>query len=244
MKKFIVIVALLLFLTGCDFSTGNVVINDNLKQFTNETLPLKVAKLEPINLNSVETFDTYKSFVDDINNLIKILNEQNDLFHIEPFNPSRMGWEKASRLITEYSPLINNYNEVVLSAKAFKENPSEDSKRQFYLASGKFAFETSLIAGAVFYTASYETVGIAYRAIGLNKFAFKCPSCVSIILSQAHWTIRTVLVEGASQGAEISLEKIIKMQEDGTLNQIKEKANNKLNKSLNSWSIFLNKVTR
>lgn len=199
------IVFFLVILAGCNNPTGNIVAIDNVKQFTNETLLLKVAQLPIMDLESIDSYEKYKSFVDNINNLIDILNEQSDLFNIEKFNPSFDGWKKASKFITKYGPLINNYNEVITSAKSFETNSCDDTRKKFYFASGKFAFETAIIAGAVFYTTSYQVVGITYRALSLNTFALKCPSCISIILSQAHWTIRTVLVEGASQGAQFVL---------------------------------------
>ena len=94
MKEYVAILLILtVFLAGCNSPTGNIVSVDNLKHFTNETLPLEIAKLEPMNLNSVDTFDKYKSFVDKMNDLIRILNEQGDLFDIEPFNTTREGWE-------------------------------------------------------------------------------------------------------------------------------------------------------
>jgi len=239
MKQIIVLlIILMMLLTGCNTPTGNTVA-----EFANETLPLQVAKLQPMKLESVDNFDKYKSFVDHMNNLIKILNEQSDMFDIEPFNPTFEGWEKASKLITEYSPLINNYNEVVSTAKTFESAHTEDSRKKFYFASGKFAFETAIIVGAVFYTASYEAVGIAYRSVGLNTFALKCGSCVSVILSQAHWTIRTVLVEGSSQAAQFVIDTVEQMQQDGTIDRAKNSTQEALNKGKEAFDNLMTKIS-
>ncbi len=43
--------------------------------------------------------------------------------------------------------------------------------------------------------------------IGLAPVALKCPSCVSVVLSNAYWTIKTVLVEESSKIAEILINK-------------------------------------
>lgn len=219
-----------ILIAGCTDPTGNPILGD-VNHFANETLPLSVAQLKPLNMSSVDNFENYKLFADSLNNLIKILNEQGDMFDIEPFNPSREGYEKASRLITEYSPLINNYNEVIYSAQAFERNPIDDNRKSFYFASGKFAFETALIVGTVFYATSYKSVGIVYRSLGLNSFAFKCPSCISVILSQAHWTIRTVLVEGSSQTAQLILDKVEDMYENGSLDKAKNSTEEFINNS-------------
>ena len=221
-------------IAGCNSPIDNSFAVDNAAEFANEILPLKAAKLKPLNLDSVETFEAYKSFVDHTNSLIGILNKQSDTFNIEPFSPTLEGWRKASTFITEYGPLINNYNEVVNAAKAFESSPNEENKKDFYLASGKFAFETGLIVGAVFYAGSYQAVGIAYRSLGFNKLALKCGSCVSAILSQAHWTIRTALVEGASETAQFVIETVETLQENGTIESAKNSTQVKIKEGLHT----------
>jgi len=182
---------------------------DDFTIFTNTTLPLQVANLPSLNIETVENFERYKEFVDKINDLIKILNSKNDLFNIPYFNSlTEKSYDKLSRSITEYGPLIKTYNEVIYSARTYKNKPDKETLKVFYVSSGKFALETGLIVGAVFYSSSYEATGIAYRSLGLNKYAFECPECISVILTNAHWVIRNVLVEGTSKGAEVVLEKI------------------------------------
>lgn len=210
----LVLLLVSIVLTGCDPRIiGDVPAIDSVKDFTGETLPLKVAELPLMELSSIDNFQRYKSFVDRSNNLINILNEQGDLFDITLFNPTQEGWNKASRFITEYGPLIDNYNDVVSSAKNFEENKSKETLKKFYFASGAFAFEASLIVGAVYYTAAYQGVGIVYRSVGLNRLALKCGSCIRVILSNAHWFVRGVLVEGTSQLAQVIIEKVTEMYE-------------------------------
>ncbi len=189
-------------LSGCtnNDGTGNAIVinSQNIEQFTNETLPLKVAELSEINLNAIENFEHFKDFADKMNALIKILNEQNNLFKIPQIEVTQENWDKASKLINEYGPLINNYNEVVSSAKKFKLDRTQENLQEFYKDAGKFGFEFAVISWAVFYSASFQFIGIVYRGVGLNTLALKCGSCVSVVLSEAHWTVRTVLVETSS----------------------------------------------
>jgi hypothetical protein len=113
---------------------------------------------------------------------------------------------KSKRLITEYGPLINNYNDVVETAIQVNEGKSEI--KEFYKTSAIFGLEVVVIFTGLFYPFSYDTVGVLYRTVGLNRFAFDCPSCVSFILSSAHWTIRTALVEESSKVVETLLDAI------------------------------------
>lgn len=204
-KKFITIfLIVLVFVASCSNNGGGGYATgvDTVVKFSNETLPLSISNLPLMDITSVDSFQKYEKFATYMNNLIEILNEQSDIFNIPFLVTTREGWKKASRFIVEYGPLIDNYNEVVTSAKNQKENPSEENAKTFYIAAGKFGFETALIVGAVFYTVAFQGVGIVYRAVNLNTLAFKCGTCVKIILSNAHWTIRTALVEGSSQLAQ------------------------------------------
>jgi thiol-disulfide isomerase/thioredoxin len=210
-------------------ATGSMTeeISKETLQFSNTTLPLSIAKLPELDIKKVENFESYKQFTDRTNELIEILNEKTDLFHIPKLDATREGWEKASKLITEYSPLIDNYNQVVSSAKTYKNNSSDENLKDFYIASGVFGLETGVIVWAVFYSAAYNSVGIAYRAVGLNRFAFECPSCVKIILSNAHWAVRTALVEASSQAAQ-EIGEMGKRYEDGGINALMDYLNRKI----------------
>lgn len=209
MKKLLTvfIIFLVLSISGCNLNNSS--IEDSTTRAI-QNIPTKISLLSKINLTTIDTYEKYKIFADNMNNLIIILNEQNDLFNIPPIPSTQEAWSKVSKTITEYGPLINNYNEVISSAKDYGSLNNEQNLRSFYTASGKFAFETAIIIGTVFYTASFQAVGIVYRAVGLNKLALSCGSCVSVILSQAHWTIRTVLVEGSSQFAQKILDHLPK----------------------------------
>ena len=135
-----------------------------------------------------------------MNTLIEILNRQTE-YDVPLFPITRDVWSKVSTTITKYGPLVNNYNEVVLSAKKYDSSRDQENKKDFYIVTARFGFEASLIIWAVFYSAAYNSVGIVYRSIGLNKLAFKHPIIVKTILSNWHWILRNTLVETASQVA-------------------------------------------
>ena len=209
----------IVLISGCNTpNIGNNGISEYVtqaKEFTNETLPVSVARLPEMNLSDVNTFEKYKTFADNINSLIDILNRETDLFNIPKLETTTEAWGKASKLITKYGPLINNYNNVVSSAKMYKGDRNDENLEDFYIASGGFALETGVIVWAVFYGAAYNSVGLVYRSVGFNRLAFKCPTCIKIALSNAHWTVRTALVEGSSLLADKVIRQMIDIYEKG-----------------------------
>jgi hypothetical protein len=197
-----------LLLTGCTqgIPAGSSINSNAIKEFADSTIPLKVAELRPLNLSTIDTYEKYKSFADDTNDLIKILNEKTELFNIPKFEVTREAWEKVSKKITEYSPLINNYNNVVFAAKQYKQTLLKNDLHNFYTEAAVFGLEAGIIVSAVFYSAAFNAVGIAYRFVGLNRLALECGPCVSVILSRAHWAVRTLLVEGSAKFADAILD--------------------------------------
>lgn len=201
-------------LTGCNNNNAQDTINtaiNTTQSLISDDIPEQVAKLELLNLTTIDTYKKYKDFTDNINSLIEILNGKNDLFNIPKLKGTREEWGKISNKINEYGPLINNYNEVVSSAKKFNINKSNETLKEFYFKSGKFAFETTIIFVGFFYTTSYEAVGVVYRAVNLNRLALKCGPCVSFILSSEHWAIRGLLVEKSSELFEIIAKGVAKL---------------------------------
>ncbi|MBU4124072.1 MAG: hypothetical protein KKI14_01240, partial [Nanoarchaeota archaeon] len=171
--------------------TGNPIIKYN---HTNDPIPYEVSGLSLLNLNSVENFESYKQFADNLNGLISILNDKTKT-KIPELKKTKDAWDKASKTINKYAPLINNYNDVIYSSKNFSLSPTKDKYNQFYQDVGIFSLEITFISATLFHTATFNSVGTFYRASGLNTFAFKCPSCISAMLSTSYWIIKTVLVE-------------------------------------------------
>jgi len=201
----VVLIASVLF-SGCDAIFTQDDTAATIQEFPSEVVE-DVARLPILDMSSVDSYQKYTQFTDAANTLIKILNQKSDgIFNIPEIEVTLESFQKASRFITEYGPLINNYNDVVETAKQVNEGKSE--KKEFYKTSAIFGLEVAVIFTGMFYPFSYKTVGVLYRAVGLNRFALDCPSCVSFILSNAHWTIRTALVEESSKVAETLLDAI------------------------------------
>ena len=188
-------------ISGCNITGADVL--DQSKEFVTSDLPLNVAKLNNLNLSSVEKFEDYKKVVDYTNTLTQILNENEELFRIPLIpEPTMDSYQKVSKTITRWSPLIDNYNGVVSSAKSYQNNTCQESLDQFYIEAGKFSLETALVVASAFAGFVFNGVGVAYRAVGLNRLAFSCPLCVSAILEHVHWFIRAILVNGSSSLAD------------------------------------------
>ena len=218
------IIALMMSLTllfsGCSFGHQEDDPTDITEQVTHD-LVSTVAALPALDLSSIESFQQFQEFAEYVNILIKILNEKAEgIFDIPSLEVSNESYKKASRVITEYGPLINNYNEVIDTAKLVENGDNEPT--EFYLAAGKFGFELALINWGVFYGASYKSVGIVYRAVGLNKLAPHCGSCISVILQSAHWTMRNFLVEETSELVEPVIDSIGQFYESDTYKSIED----------------------
>lgn len=140
-----------------------------------------------------------------MNDAIYVLREQTHFDEIPTLGKSQDDFSKFLTVIEEWSPLLNNYNELVLSARNFDEK-NETSIKNFYTKSATFAFEATIIYVAAFYGPSYNIVGTIYRSSGIQTVAFTCGPCVSIVLSNAHWFVRSALVETSSKVFEILID--------------------------------------
>ncbi|NQV00433.1 MAG: hypothetical protein HQ538_06865 [Parcubacteria group bacterium] len=240
----IVFLVISLLLSGCENWNidGNAVKGETIK-FANETFPYEVAKLPELELDSINRFEDYKAFADRMNILIEILNRQIE-YDIPLFPATQNVWSKVSTTITKYGPLVNNYNEVVHSAKKYASSGRSEDKKEFYIATARFGFETTLIVWAVFYSAAYNSVGIVYRSIGLNRLAFSHPVLVKTLLSSWHWILRTALVESASYAAiNIFNGTLSWYNEIGEIEGVKQKTSNFINQSSSNINSFITSVS-
>ena len=173
----------------------------NKEKSTKDLAGIISRELNPIDFETVDSYAKFKDMADNINNLITLLNEEAD-YEIQGFDGTAENYQKISRVLTEYSPLINNYNEVVHNATQYYTYGTPENEKYFYIAVGKFGLEMTLITTLAFGSVTYEGVGILYRVSGLNRIAFSCPTCVKIILSDVHWSARTYMVEESSETAD------------------------------------------
>jgi len=224
MKK-IALVSLLIFILvfsiGCDpRATGFTVESQKyIVHIDNETIPLKVAELNNIDMKSFDTYDEFSLFAENFNGLIRIINEIDKVdMPLIPITDS--SWKKAMDNINKYTPLIGSYNDVVTSAKLYQSEKSEDNLNDFYISTALFAFDATVIIFAVFHTITFNAVGTVYRASGLNTFAFKNPALVSFILKNSYRTVKITLVKESRKIALFILDSLVKINEGIDWNQI------------------------
>ncbi len=168
-----------------------------------------VSNLPTMDDTTVDTFEGYQNFADSVNVLFTFLNREGG-YDFQVLKGTREEYEKISKVVTEYSPLIGNYNDVVNAAKNYDETDPESGK-EFYTALGIFGLEFGIIYATVWYSPTYKAVGMVYRWSGLNRFAFKYPTLISFILSQAHWGLRGILVDKSSETAEYFIDNLVIM---------------------------------
>lgn len=196
-----VVISVMLLFSGC-------------VSFDESKMIEKIASLKTLDNETICSFENYRTFVDHVNLLFKLLNREGG-YNFQLLKGTREEYERFSKVISEYSPLINNYNEVIYAARNYnRSNPK--SVRDFYKALGVFGLEFAIIYASVWYTPSYKIVGKVYRWSGLNKIAFRYPTIVSFILSKAHWGIRGILVEETSDVAKYILDNLEKFLPDQT----------------------------
>jgi len=198
MTQPIFIVALILAFVGiANGIAGNYILGPE----QDHQLASDIAKLDKMDLDTIDTYEKYKEFADSTNNLITILN-QKESYEIPYLKTTQESWFEVSKKINKYSPLINNYNNLIVCSENYECEYNEATRQEFYLATGKFSLETAIIGITLFHSVAYQTAGALYRASGMTQLAFKCPSCVSTVLSSSYWPIKTILVEESSVVAD------------------------------------------
>jgi hypothetical protein len=214
-KRSIALATLLMFIvavSGCENTNNTPVVtvppsstaptgNDILASIDISIAANDIAKLPTLDNNSVSQFESYKAFADNVNDIIKILKDKTKFDSIPMLGVTQDDYTKFSNVVTEWAPLVGNYNKLIYSARNFNES-NQSSVQEFYTSVAVFGFETSIIYTAAFYGPSYDSVGMIYRESGLQSLAFDCGPCVSVVLSDAHWFIRGALVEGSAKAFE------------------------------------------
>lgn len=222
----IAVIAISIFILILVANYNGYVTRGDEKSF-NHQVPLELCKLPTLTSESINSYEAYKNFADKIDDAITILNN-NQQFNIPNLGTTYADYDKILKFLTEYEPLIKNYNDLIISADTYNKSRADVDLQNFYIAGSHFAFELTVISATVFYTASYQTVGAIYRASGLTTLATECPSCVSVVLSTTHWTIRNGLVEMSSQFAKEITDNPKEKWDSITIESLKEKGNSVL----------------
>lgn len=195
-------------------SSANQIIGDNQNpDFLLISTTSTIGSFPPISLTDVQTFEQYQKIVDRLNLVIKFLKDHNPGIPTQYFNylqGTQDEYEKISKSITKFAPLIKEYNDMIAAAKSVKIS-DQNSINNFYIKSAVFAIVLILIITSVYSAPSYIVVGILWRASGLTGIAVKCPICVSIALSEANAIVKTSFVESTAIGFTIILQSVSRL---------------------------------
>ena len=159
----------------------------------------KVSSLPRFENRELNASVEYVEFAAQANVVITILNDETNVFEIPELEGTGDEYDRFSKLVTEFTPLVDNYNKLIDAAGHVKRGRPE-TLDDFYVASSEFGVEVALIACASYYSPSYKVVGFIYRKSGFNRFAFNHPQAVAAALSHAHWFIRNKMVEHTTEG--------------------------------------------
>jgi hypothetical protein len=187
---------------GIDFIVDNL-LKEDIKIIQG------VSALPTFEQETIDTYQAYQNFADVVNALFKFLNREGG-YNFQILKGTQEEYEKISKFVTEYGPLVNNYNSIVYASKNYNHNDPE-SLKEYYKALGTFGLEFAIIYTTVWYSPTYKAVGMVYRWSGLNRLAFKCPTLISFILSQAHWGLRGILVDKSSGAANFFIDELGKL---------------------------------
>ena len=161
-----------------------------------KNISLAISRLDPIDENSITSYFDIGDLFDD---LFTILNDEGGYDIPIPKNAEE--YKTISKYVTEWSPIIKEYNNVIFSAKEYNEN-DEESVREFRKCIALLGLEFAVIYLMVWYKPAFWTVGKVYRWSGFNKLAFTHPKLVKVVLSKAHWGVRTALVDKTTESVD------------------------------------------
>lgn len=164
----------------------------------------EMAKLPVLDLNNVNTIEQYHDFVDQVNRVITIMNHDQLGMTIPTLKYTHDEYEKISKIITKYTPLIAEYNDMIMAAKN-TNSANQTSIINFYEKTTIFSIVLVLVITAAYAPISYGLVGTAYRSSGLTTMAFKCPACVSVVLSEANGAVRGMLISSTATGLGMAM---------------------------------------
>ena len=139
----VVVILLTIVFGGVYFKTTGHSING--ENYLNDPFVTKVSRLSDMGLDSVESFDEYKNFADRINSLIIVINENANL-GIPLFKKTNDAWIKLSNSINRYTPLIDNYNNLIYSAKTHENIHTNETYETFYRNSRSFSIELIILS--------------------------------------------------------------------------------------------------
>lgn len=159
------------------------------------------AGLKQIHLDDIHSYQAYKDFIENVDLMIKTLNEQAGL-NIQTLSESREAHAKVIGTIEKYSPLIDNYDQVVSSSYIYASKRDVPTATELVTATTGLAFETAFLEGNIAHQEIFEALGLLSGKSGVLHLARTCPSCVSVIMNSAYWTARKAAARESTKMVE------------------------------------------
>lgn len=160
---------------------------------------IQSSNLQEIDMTKVTKYEEYTKMIDNINLIIKIINDKADT-ELKYLSKDIEAYEKFTKTITKYTPLIDNYNGLIQASKDFNPNKEELANKVIAKATS-FTVEAALISLGALHKAVFNVVGDFSRTFGLTTFSRTCPSCVSAVMSTSYWGIKNAIV---NEGGELT----------------------------------------
>lgn len=149
-----------------------------------------ISELDVMSFNSVESFENYVEFANRMNILIGLLNEKFGL-SIDDFEKTSEAWASVSKKISKYTPLINNYNNLVDSCRIHEEIHSKESYSNAYIKVRSFAFELSILSASFTHQITFLTIGKVFGKLGIGSIANTSPVVAKAVMSSAYWSLKS-----------------------------------------------------
>ncbi len=186
MNKILIIVIIILFLSPL---IASCVTPSNPKQDVANQLSAEIKLTGPIDSSIFEDYTKFQDWIDHINTIIRITNDE---FHtnINEVDSSSSNYEEFKRLM-RYSPLIGSYNDLYNSA-ILLPSANDSDYTNFYANLTKFFIDFCWIDSQLSYHIAYTTTGDVVSTFGLDELApyVGGDAAFSEIESGIHWGIR------------------------------------------------------
>jgi len=192
--------------------SNQILVENNLEDYLVLAAAKSISALKPLDSSNIESFEQYQNFADTTNVAVSILNEKL-LLQIPTLQVTSTEYDKATKMIARYAPVVDSYNKMIHSANNV-DPLNEDSVNCFLSRSAIFSLELAVVYTAFYAGPTYNAVNVIHRSWGFQQLAVKCASCVEAALSYVHWNMRTAFVQGTSLAATTALNEIDRLRKE------------------------------
>ncbi len=194
--KYVVLTLLtILLLFGCSTTQSSIETKEKIAESIATQINTK--NLKEINLSQVQNYDDFTAKIDKINLVISIVNKHVDK-EFDPLSVERTKYDQFTMTVTKYSPLIENYNDLIVVSRNFNVD-DEELVDAILTETAAFAFEVAFISSFGLHELIFKSVGEFAVYSGLLRLSNVCRPCVSAAMSSAYWTGKNIVVDKGSK---------------------------------------------